>query len=58
MKTDAKPRVYDVLAKAFAQEEVRTCFALPAVWDFHVSDKVVSPTIRRAHPRPGGEKNG
>ncbi|HXU42368.1 MAG TPA: thiamine pyrophosphate-binding protein [Burkholderiales bacterium] len=23
----------------------------PAVWDFHVSDKVVSPTIRRAHPR-------
>ena len=26
-----------------------------AVWDFHVSDKVVSPTIRRAHP-PGGHK--
>ena len=23
-----------------------------AVWDFHVSDKVVSPTIRRAHPQP------
>jgi acetolactate synthase-1/2/3 large subunit len=23
-----------------------------AVWDFHVSDKVVSPTIRRAHPHP------
>ena len=22
-----------------------------AVWDFHVSDKVLSPTIRRAHPR-------
>jgi len=22
-----------------------------AVWDFHVSDKVVSPTIRRAHPQ-------
>jgi thiamine pyrophosphate-dependent acetolactate synthase large subunit-like protein len=22
----------------------------PALWDFHVSDKVVSPTIRRAHP--------
>jgi acetolactate synthase-1/2/3 large subunit len=21
-----------------------------AVWDFHVSDKVASPTIRRAHP--------
>lgn len=28
MKNEAKPRVYDVLAKAFAQEEVRTCFAL------------------------------
>jgi thiamine pyrophosphate-dependent acetolactate synthase large subunit-like protein len=24
----------------------------PAVWDFHVSDKVLSPTIRRAHPAP------
>ena len=28
MRNDAKPRVYDVLANAFAQEEVRTCFAL------------------------------
>jgi thiamine pyrophosphate-dependent acetolactate synthase large subunit-like protein len=26
-----------------------------AVWDFHVSDKVLSPTIRRAHP-PGKHK--
>ena len=25
---EAKPRVYDVLAKAFAQEGVTTCFAL------------------------------
>ena len=24
-----------------------------AVWDFHVSDQVVSPTIRRAHPHKG-----
>jgi thiamine pyrophosphate-dependent acetolactate synthase large subunit-like protein len=24
-----------------------------AVWDFHVSDKVLSPTIRRAHPAKG-----
>jgi thiamine pyrophosphate-dependent acetolactate synthase large subunit-like protein len=23
-----------------------------AVWDFHVSDQVLSPTIRRAHPHP------
>src|SRR4051794_34227618 len=28
MKNDAKPRVYDVLAQAFLQEGVRTCFAL------------------------------
>lgn len=28
MKHDGKPRVFDVLAKAFAQEEVETCFAL------------------------------
>ena len=25
-----------------------------AVWDFHVSDKVTSPTIRRAHPHKKG----
>ena len=24
----------------------------PAIWDFHVSDKVLSPSIRRAHPQP------
>src|SRR3954462_13330979 len=28
-----------------------------AVWDFHVSDKVVSATIRRAHPTPAKTKN-
>ncbi len=28
MKNDTKPRVYDVLARAFAQEGVQTCFAL------------------------------
>src|SRR5258707_650374 len=28
MKSEAKPRVYDVLAKAFTQEGVTTCFAL------------------------------
>ena len=28
MKNETKPRVYDVLAKAFIQEGVRTCFAL------------------------------
>jgi thiamine pyrophosphate-dependent acetolactate synthase large subunit-like protein len=27
-----------------------------AVWDFHVSAKVVSPTIRRAHPHPAKER--
>src|SRR5262247_3226813 len=28
MKNEARPRVYDILAKAFLQEDVRTCFAL------------------------------
>src|SRR6476469_6167758 len=28
MTTEAKPRLYDILAEAFAQEGVRTCFAL------------------------------
>src|SRR5262245_35290581 len=28
MKTEATTHVYDILAKAFAQEEVQTCFAL------------------------------
>jgi acetolactate synthase I/II/III large subunit len=28
MKDDARPRVYDILARAFIQEDVRTCFAL------------------------------
>jgi acetolactate synthase-1/2/3 large subunit len=27
-----------------------------AVWDFHVSDKVLSPTMRKAHPQRAGEK--
>ena len=32
MKDDVKVRVYDVLAKAFVQEGVRTCFALLGHW--------------------------
>ena len=28
MTSEAKPRVYDILAMAFAQEDVGTCFAL------------------------------
>src|SRR4026207_1080573 len=28
MKSEAKPRLCDILAKAFTQENVRTCFAL------------------------------
>lgn len=26
-----------------------------AVWDFHISDKVLSPTMRRAHPQPANK---
>jgi acetolactate synthase I/II/III large subunit len=29
-----------------------------AVWDFHVSDKVLSPSIRRAHPQPAKGEQG
>ncbi|HTD89978.1 MAG TPA: thiamine pyrophosphate-dependent enzyme, partial [Burkholderiales bacterium] len=29
-----------------------------AVWDFHVSDRVVSPTIRRAHPAKHNKAQG
>ncbi len=29
-----------------------------AVWDFHVSDKVVSSVLRRAHPQPSAQKPG
>ena len=29
-----------------------------AVWDFRVSDKVVSPSIRRAHPHPAKQSAG
>jgi thiamine pyrophosphate-dependent acetolactate synthase large subunit-like protein len=28
----------------------------PAVWDFHVSDKVLSPSMRRAHPQSAKHK--
>ena len=35
---------------AEARGGVRRSSGGAAVWDFHVSDKVVSPTIRRAHP--------
>jgi len=58
------------IARGFglAGETVRSLDALPrlvtglassdgaAVWDVRVSDKVVSPTMRRAHP--GGKKKG
>jgi thiamine pyrophosphate-dependent acetolactate synthase large subunit-like protein len=57
---------FAAIAKGFgiAGHTVRDLDALPglvaalaasggsAVWDFHVSDKVTSPTIRRAHPSP------
>src|SRR5438094_5790542 len=35
MRNQGKPRLYDVLAKAFAQEGVRTCFAL--FWDANMN---------------------
>ena len=45
----------DDLPKALAEFAAS---AGAAVWDFHVSDKVTSPTIRRAHPHPAKAKKG
>jgi thiamine pyrophosphate-dependent acetolactate synthase large subunit-like protein len=39
----------DALPKAVAEFAAS---GAPAVWDFHVSAKVVSPTMRRAHAQP------
>jgi len=39
----------DDLPKALAEFSAS---GVAAVWDFHVSDKVLSPSIRRAHPQP------
>lgn len=39
----------DELPKALAEFAAR---GSGAVWDFHVSDKVLSPSMRRAHPQP------
>jgi hypothetical protein len=40
------------------RERVAGLAAGAAVWDFHVSDKVLSPTIRRAHPAAGRKNPG
>jgi acetolactate synthase-1/2/3 large subunit len=47
-------KTLDGLPKAVAEFAVS---GGAAVWDFHVSDKVVSPTIRRAHPHPSKKKS-
>jgi len=46
-------KTLDALPKALS--EVASSSA-PAIWDFHVSDKVLSPSIRRAHPQPAKQK--
>ena len=51
MTTDAKPRVYDILAKAFTQEGVRTCFAL-------LGDAIASNKAPAASKHPVAKKPG
>ena len=49
----AKPELQATILAAAVQEFAKNGGA--AVWDFHVSDRVLSPTMRRAHP-PGKHK--
>ena len=51
MKNEAKPRVYDVLAKAFAQEEVRTCFALLGDANMNWAERLAQAGCRMIYVR-------
>jgi len=48
-------KTLDDLPKALAEF---TASRGAAVWDFHVSDKVLSPSMRRAHPQPSTKQAG
>jgi thiamine pyrophosphate-dependent acetolactate synthase large subunit-like protein len=51
MKDDAKPRVYDILAKVFAQEDVRTCFALLGDANMNWAARLASEGCRMVYVR-------
>ena len=51
MKDEAKPRVYDMLAKTFAQEEVRTCFALLGDANMNWAERLAQAGCRMIYVR-------
>ena len=51
MKNEAKPRVYDMLARAFAQEEVRTCFALLGDANMNWAERLAQAGCRMIYVR-------
>jgi len=51
MKNEAKPRVYDMLARAFAQEEVRTCFALLGDANMNWAERLAEQGCRMVYVR-------
>jgi acetolactate synthase-1/2/3 large subunit len=51
MKNEAIPRVYDMLAKAFAQEEVRTCFALLGDANMNWAERLAQAGCRMIYVR-------
>src|SRR5260221_11656440 len=53
MNSEAKPRVYDILAKAFAQEDVRTCFALLGDANMNWAARLSEQGCRMIYVRPG-----
>lgn len=51
MNSETKPRVYDILAKAFAQEEVRTCFALLGDANMNWAERLAQAGCRMIYVR-------
>ena len=51
MKNEAKPRVYDILARAFAQEEVHTCFALLGDANMNWAERLAQAGCRMIYVR-------
>ena len=48
---EAKPHVYDILAKAFAQEDVRTCFALLGDANMNWASRLAAEGCRMVYVR-------
>ena len=51
MKDESKPRVYDILARTFAQEGVRTCFALLGDANMNWAERLAQAGCRMIYVR-------